>query len=269
MSAPDRVDRIALPAAILAARAAGDVLRHGFGQPLGRVETKAHRHDPVTVFDREADRVIADVLLDALPEVALLSEERAPHAADAELTWVVDPLDGTNNFVRGLPDFAVSIGLVDADGPRVACVFDPMREELFTAVRGEGARLNDRPLHVSAQASLDGASLGIGLSNETARRLTTLAKLPALAPHARALRIVGSAALDLAYVAAGRFDATWYLSLHAWDIAAGRLLVTEAGGRVTDLRGGPVRRPEADGVLATNGALHAALLVALPSSPAP
>lgn len=269
MSAPDRVDRIALPAAIRAARAAGDVLRRGFERPLGRVETKAHRHDPVTIFDREADRVIADVLLDALPEAGLLSEERAPHAADAPLMWVVDPLDGTNNFVRGVPDFAVSIGLVDADGPRIACVFDPMREELFTAVRGEGARCNERPLHVSTQASLDGASLGVGLSTETARRLATMAQLPALAPHVRALRIVGSAALDLAYVAAGRFDATWYLSLHAWDIAAGRLLVTEAGGRVTGLRGGPLGRPDEDGVLATNGALHAALLVALPSPPAP
>lgn len=252
----------ALQAAIAAARAAGAVLRRGFGTALDGTRTKAHRHDPVTVYDLAADRVIAEILLAADPRVGILSEE-GTRLGTAAASWVVDPLDGTNNFLRGVPDFAVSIALVDAEGSVVGCIYDPLRDDLYTAARGRGAERNGSPLRVSAQASLDGAVLGVGLSSEPVRRAATIAQLPALIDSARALRIVGSAALDLAYVAAGRFDATWYLSLHDWDVAAGRLLVCEAGGRVTDLRGRPLVSVADAGILASNGALHPLVLGAL------
>jgi myo-inositol-1(or 4)-monophosphatase len=252
--------------AVAAAHEAGEILRQGLGKPAG-AETKAHRHDPVTIYDREADRIIANVLLKTPAEIGLVSEEGTHRPPTSELCWVVDPLDGTNNFLRGVPDFAVSIGLVDRDGPCVACIYDPMRDETFTAVRGCGAERNGETLRVSTQTSPDGAVFGVGLSTELPRRTVLLAQLPRFAPHVRALRIVGSAALDLAYVAAGRFDATWYLSLHDWDIAAGRLLVTEAGGRVSGVRGEPLGAPDELGILASNGTLHSPLLAMLWDSP--
>ena len=258
----------ALEAAVTAARAAGVVLRRGFGTPLQGTVTKAHRHDPVTVFDREADRAIADILLAADPHLGLVSEE-GTHRAIHGARWIVDPLDGTNNFLRGVPDFAVSIALVDDAGPSIACVYDPLRDEMFTATRGGGAARNDEPLRVSSLSSLDGAVLGVGFSTEPDRRRATLGQLPAFVSLVRSLRIVGSAALDLAYVAAGRFDGTWYLSLHDWDVAAGWLLVTEAGGRVSDLRGGRLLSPETSGILASNGPLHPLLIAALAASPRP
>jgi len=243
-------------------------LRRGFGTSFEGTETKAHRHDPVTIYDRAADRAIAEVLRAADPRVGIVSEE-STHPGSAGASWVVDPLDGTNNFLRGVPDFAVSIALVDDQGPRVACVYDPLRDELFTAARGAGAERNGAQIRVSDQASLDGAALGVGFSTEPDRRALTIRQLPAFLGSARSLRIVGSAALDLAYVAAGRFDAAWYLSLHDWDIAAGRLLVTEAGGRVTDLRGAPLISALEGGILASNGTLHSPMLGALgaPVSP--
>jgi myo-inositol-1(or 4)-monophosphatase len=260
---PSTTNRLALDAAVHAARQAGAALRRGFADPAKEAETKAHRHDPVTIYDRQADRVIADILLAATPDAGLVSEEGTRSDGAGRLCWVVDPLDGTNNFLRGVPDFAVSIALTDPDGPCVACIYDPLRDELYTAIRGAGAERNGVRIRVSGQTTLDGAVLGIGFSTESARRLITLAQLPTFAPRVRSLRIVGSAALDLAYVAAGRFDATWYLSLYDWDVAAGRLLVSEAGGQVTDLSGSPLLCPHDDGVLASNGALHGPLLASL------
>ncbi len=249
----------ALSAAVEAAQAAGRVLRRGFGAPVLDARTKAHRHDPVTASDIEADAAIAAVLLAAAPGVRLVSEEGVRPGTAPYPVWVVDPLDGTNNFLRGVPEVAVSIALVDERGPIAGCVYDPFRDELFTAARGRGAERDGVRLAVSSLVTLDGAVLGVGFSTEPRRREVTLAQLPRFVNAVRALRIVGAAALDLAYVAAGRFDAAWYLSLHEWDVAAGRLLVDEAGGRVTDLRGEPLVAPER-GVLASNGALHAQLV---------
>ncbi len=259
----------ALEIAVHAARQAGAALRQGFADPAKVARPKTHRHDPVTIYDLEADRIIADTLLAATPDVPLLSEEGSRGDAAGLFRWVVDPLDGTNNFLRGVPSFAVSIALTDPDGPCVACVYDPMRDELYTALRGGGAERNGERIRVSEQATLDGAALGVGFSTELSRRRLTLAQLPAFVPHVRLLRIVGSAALDLAYVAAGRFDAAWYLSLSDWDVAAGQLLVAEAGGQVTSLDGSPLEAPPADGVLASNGPLHEALVTMLRPFPRP
>ena len=237
-------------------------MQQGFFAKDKAAETKAHRHDPVTVYDRRADEAIQQVLLGAFPNWAIVSEEGDKTTAASGTHWIIDPLDGTNNFLRGVPDFAVSIGLADEDGPAVACIYDPLRDEMFTAVRGEGAQRNGHAIEVSDHGAIDGAVLGIGLSTLPQRRAITLASLNRFTESVRSLRLTGSAALDLAYVAAGRFDATWYLSLHAWDVAAGMLLVAEAGGRVSDLHGAPLIDPD-HGILATNGRLHDAMVDAI------
>ena len=264
----DPILESALAAAVESARSAGTILRLGFDAEDKAAETKAHRHDPVTVYDRRADEAIQRILRRDFPDWAIVSEEGDTSKPASGPHWIIDPLDGTNNFLRGVPDFAVSIGLADVSGPAIACIYDPLRDELFTAIRGEGARRNGEPIQVSDHASLDGAVLGIGLSTLPQRRNITLANLSRFTESARSLRLTGSAALDLAYVAAGRFDATWYLSLHAWDVSAWILLVTEAGGRVSDLHGAPLRDPD-HGIVATNGRLHGAMVDAIsPEGPA-
>lgn len=256
--ARDELER-ALSTAVVASRRVGAALRGALSDPQIASETKAHRHDPVTDYDREAERILVDALGAAFPTWGILSEEGTDRPGSAACRWILDPLDGTNNLLRGVPHFATSIGLADGYGPVLACIYDPCRDEIYTAIRGGGAFLNGRRIETSRLASIDGAVLGVGFSTLPERRAPTLAQLPALAPHVRSLRLLGSAALDLAYVAAGRFDAVWYQSLHAWDVAAGRLLVTEAGGLVTDLSGGSLEDPET-GVLASNGPLHTAML---------
>lgn len=249
-----------LELAVEAATKAGDILRSGLHDPEKDESAKSHRNDPVTKYDHRADEAIGSVLLETLPDIPIVSEE-APGTASADVCrWVVDPLDGTTNFVCGLPHFCVSIALVEPDGTTVACIHDPIRRETFAALRGRGATVNGSPLAVSRRATLDRAAIGVGLSHQPLRRQAVHAVLPTLYPSARCLRVSGSAALDLAYVAAGRLDAAWYASLSEWDVAAGSLLVHEAGGRVTALSGSPLIRPDSEGVLATNGRIHRAML---------
>jgi myo-inositol-1(or 4)-monophosphatase len=262
LSPIDAVLREALVVATDAARRAGAVLRRGLLDPMVESQAKAHRHDPVTVYDREAERILVDALGSSFPTWGIVSEEGTNRAGSSPYRWILDPLDGTNNLLRGVPHVSTSIGLADGEGPVLACIYDPCRDELFTAVRGQGARLDGRPIQVSRLATLDGAVIGIGLSTLPERRTATLRQLPLLVPHARSLRLLGSAALDLAYVAAGRFDAVWYLSLDDWDVAAGRLLVTEAGGAISDLEGRPLLDARM-GIIASNGCLHSTMIRAL------
>jgi len=257
----------ALQVAVHAATAAGEILRAGLSDPNKGEAAKTHANDPVTEYDRRADEAIAAALTAGVPDVPILSEEGDGTARAAPRRWVVDPLDWTNNFVRSLPHISVSIALVEGSESVVACIRDPLRNETFTAIRGRGARLGETPLAVTRRPTLDGAAVGVGVSHRVDRREETHAVLPALYPAVRLLRVSGSAALDLAYVAAGRLDAVWYVSLGTWDVAAGRLLVSEAGGAVTGLSGAPLIEPDRQGVLATNGALHAAMLDTLHRNP--
>jgi len=252
----------ALRTARTAAYAAGEVLLSGLGSNDLNVRSKSHRHDPVTLYDLRADETIRSVIAREFPSHAVLSEESG-QAGDAEArTWVIDPLDGTNNYLRGIPHFAVSIALRSRDTLLVACVHDPVRSETFTAVAGAGAKRNGSAIRVSTQSALDGAAVAVGFSYDPERRVRTLDEIPGWIEEARALRATGSAALDLAYVAAGRFDVAWYLALSAWDVAAGILLIREAGGRATDLAGEPLVDP-LDGLVASNGLVHDAFLAAL------
>jgi myo-inositol-1(or 4)-monophosphatase len=176
---------------------------------------------------------------------------------------VVDPLDGTNNFAHGFPLFAVNLAAMQGNAILVGVTYDPLRDELFTAVRGGGAFLDGRPIHVSLRATLDEALVATGFPYDKATNPdNNLPQFVAVAPHVRGIRRGGSAALDLAYVAAGRLEAYWERGTYAWDVAPGILLVEEAGGRVTDYDGGEA---VADGgrFIASNGRVHAELMARL------
>ena len=226
--------------AIRAARKAGNILLKNFDRlDTLNVQNKG-LNDYVSEVDQQAEAVIIATILDAYPQHSILGEETGVHEGkgrDAEFEWVIDPLDGTTNYLHGLPQFAISIALKRKGILEMGIVYDPMREEMFTAYKGEGAFLNDRRIRVSQRKSLAGSLLGTGLPYRNEGYIDNyLQMLKALMLQTSGIRRPGSAALDFAYVAAGRFDGFWELGLSQWDFAAGALLVKEAGGVVTDIR---------------------------------
>ena len=260
----NNIEREYLHVAVRACRAAGRIQVAAFGTAPA-VEHKGEI-DLVTAIDRRSEKAILATIGRAFPGHGVLAEESDPRAGDAEHLWVVDPLDGTTNYSRGFPYFCVSVALARAGRVIVAAVYQPLLGELFTAIRGRGAFLNGRPLRVSGQPLLDQAFLATGFPYDIRRgRRTNIDHFANLATRCLAIRRAGAAALDLAYVAAGRFDGFWELKLRPWDIAAASLLIEEAGGRVTGLAGRPWRLPVRD-VAASNGLVHAELLEILSSS---
>jgi len=245
-----------LDAAIAAAREAGALIRRRLGH-YHSIETKSSLSDLVTDVDRESEALLADRLLSAFPGHLMLGEEEDP--SRVEYLWVCDPIDGTTNFVAGLPFCTVSVALARFGEPVVGVIYDPMRDELFAARRGGGAFLNGQRIQVSPERRLDQAMVATGFAYQTGLRRVTLDDAVRITPRIRNLRALGSAALHLAYVAAGRLTGFWERGLHAWDLAAGYLLVTEAGGVFTDLEGAPYRLSTTD-LLATNGPIHSELL---------
>jgi myo-inositol-1(or 4)-monophosphatase len=221
------------------ARTAGEVLMSYYGRPPEGLESKATETDLVSDADREAERAVRELLAADRPDDGLLAEEGSDSAGSSGRRWIVDPLDGTINFLYGFPAWAVSVALEDADGLAVGVVHSPVHAETFTAVRGEGARLNGRPLHVREQRKLERAMVATGFSYEAERRAEQAEVIRRLLPSARDIRRAGAAALDLAWLAAARLDAFYERGLHAWDCSAGELLVREAGGVVADLDGEP------------------------------
>ncbi len=227
--------------ALRAARRAGENIVRASDQ-LDRVEVRAKGvNDFVTEVDIAAEKEIIYHLHKAYPGHAILGEETGLTGdVEAEYRWVLDPLDGTTNFVRGIPHYAVSIACFHRGRVEHAVVLDPVRREEFTASRGRGAQLNGRRIRVSSITSLDGALLGTGIpfKNHCDDQLEPYARtLQVLAGQCAGIRRAGAASLDLAYVAAGRLDAFWEIGLSEWDLAAGALLVREAGGLVTDIDG--------------------------------
>jgi myo-inositol-1(or 4)-monophosphatase len=229
-----------LSAAEAIAREAGELLLEHGGRSL-EVHLKGEV-DLVTEADRASERLILKRIRERFPGHGVLAEESGAvgDARGAEYVWVVDPLDGTTNFAAGLPIWSVSLGILRR-GERVAgVVHDPSRGECFTALRGEGTRLNGRPLRVSGVSDLGSALLVTGFPYDIrTSSVNNLDHFERMMRRSRAVRRLGSAAIDLAYVACGRFDALWELKLHPWDVAAGALLVEEAGGIVTDFDGAP------------------------------
>jgi myo-inositol-1(or 4)-monophosphatase len=246
--------------AIDAAHAGGKVLRARFRTEVAsRMEVKG-LHDYVTSVDREAESVILDFLRARFPDHALMSEEGSPDAERAAYRWIVDPLDGTTNFAHGLSPFSVSIALEDGDGLLAGAVYDPMHEETFHAHRGGGARLNDQPIRCSDPGEPDRALIATGFPfRELSRLARYMRAFERVVRSTAGLRRAGSAAIDLAYTACGRYDGFFELGLSRWDLAAGALLILEAGGTVSDLSGGRGYLDSGD-VVAGGAAMHAMLL---------
>lgn len=246
-------------AAIRAASAAGALLAKHAGRPK-TVSTKRSAIDLVTEIDRAAERLIHDHLHRAYPAIGFLGEEYGQRRRDARSRWIVDPLDGTNNFVHGFPFFGVSIGLERQGEIVVGVIYDPLRAELFVATKGGGASLNGRRLAVSSTTSLARSLIATGFSTRfLTRRQPYLGWFEAFQKHSHGVRRMGSTVLSLAAVAAGRLEGFYERDLWPWDIAAGVLLIQEAGGRVSDLRGGPVTL-NAGRLVASNGRIHEEML---------
>jgi myo-inositol-1(or 4)-monophosphatase len=225
--------------------------------PLSNTGLTSSRRRPAS------EKTILAIIGRAFPGHGVLAEESDPRTGDAEHLWVVDPLDGTTNYSRGFPYFCVSVALARAGRVVVAAVYQPLLDEMFTAIRGHGAFLNGSRLRVSGQAYLEQAFLATGFPYDIRRsRRTNIDHFSAFATRCLAIRRAGAAALDLAYVAAGRFDGFWELKLRPWDIAAASLLVEEAGGRVTGLAGRPWRLSMRD-IVASNGRVHHEMLAVL------
>ena len=247
--------------AVELARKAGDLVRQGYGQTI-QANHKGTL-DLVTEYDVRSERLVTEAIRQAFPEDAILAEESG-QSGTGDLRWLIDPLDGTTNFAHGLPIFCVSIAYARGNEPLLGVIFDPTRDELFQTSAGGGAWLNGRRLHVSKETSLSESLLVTGFPYDIRTNAdNNLDHFAAFAMRSRAVRRLGSAALDLAYVAAGRFEGHWELRLSPWDFAAGILLVREAGGTVTRADGGPDVFAEPTSLLATNGSVHQEMLSVL------
>ena len=249
-----------LRTALRAAQAAAKIHQRNVGGDLG-IQTKTTETDLVTRVDKESEAKIREILLGEYPEHTVLGEEEG-QSEEASHRWIVDPLDGTLNYAHGFPFYCVSIGLEIEGELEVGVVLDSFRNELFTAVRGEGALMNGAPIQVTSESVLRSAMLATGFSYNPETASNNIEVSARMMHRCRALRRPGAAALDLCYVACGRLDGFWELKLNAWDVAAGVLIIQEAGGRVTGPSG--ERYHVEDKVLvSSNGALHEALLEGL------
>jgi myo-inositol-1(or 4)-monophosphatase len=224
--------------AVRAARRAGSIINRAAldGAPLNIRSKRVN--DFVTQIDQAAEEAIIQTVRRAYPDHAFLAEESGTTAGDAEYRWIIDPLDGTTNFIHGFPQYCVSVAVQHRDSTAHGVVYDPLKNELFTASKGRGAFLNDRRVRVSKCERLKDALVGTGFPFKELSRLEPYTRqLTTMMQSSAGVRRAGAAALDLAYVACGRLDAFWELGLSAWDMAAGALLIQEAGGLIGDLEG--------------------------------
>ncbi len=242
-----------LTIAVRAAEAGAEILTDRFGSTF-HTDMK-RRFDPVTEVDQLAEAAVVETIRRHRPDDAILAEESGA-AIGGRRRWIVDPLDGTVNFVHGIPHVAVSVALWDGDRPLVGVIVDPLRRERFAAAAGAGATLDDRPIHVSSVARLEGSVVATGFPYDHGDHGPAYAAtLGAVLERVNGIRRFGSAALDLAWVAAGRYEAYFELGIAPWDQAAGILIVREAGGTVTGVDGTP-STPETPMVVASNASVH-------------
>jgi myo-inositol-1(or 4)-monophosphatase len=228
---------------------AGDLLLERYGGPAQGVSSKSSETDLVSEADRASEAAILDLLMRERPSDGLLGEEGSSRDGDSGRRWVIDPLDGTINYLYGFPAWCVSVALEDADGGLAGVVHDPLRDETFSASRGAGAFLNGNRVQVNSEEALDHALVATGFAYQAPVRAAQSELLTNVLPRVRDIRRAGAAALDLAWVAAGRLDAYFERGLKPWDWAAARLLIAEAGGAVAELGGDPPGLAAANPVL--------------------
>ena len=243
-----------------AARVAGKLLRDAFGKQIS-VEEKAPA-DYVTNIDRESERIISELLGSAYPDFGFLGEESGKTGTDSEWEWMVDPLDGTRNFVRGIPIYALSIGLARGGRPVLGAVYDPLRDEMFTGGAGQGARLNGESIQPSAAGGLDSCVVAMDFGKNAGVYERSYEILGRLMHRFQSVRMTGVMALGIPYVAAGRTDIYFNLKASEWDIAGGIALARESGVMVTDLSGTETPIP-LEGLIAANPAVHAEFIQAI------
>jgi myo-inositol-1(or 4)-monophosphatase len=242
--------------AIEAARKAGRILCDGFGKKF-TISSKESIHDVVTEFDRAAEEAIISHLKNLFPSHSFLAEESGRSENDTgEICWIIDPLDGTMNFARHIPIFCICIAAVAGSRVETGVIYNPMLDELFVAERGFGAYLNGKRLHVSQVNEMKMAMLATGFPYSSGDVHNLIVQFSNFLKHANPIRQMGSAALALAYIAAGRFDIFWALNLRPWDVAAAHLLIEEAGGKITHFDGSPYDLFRVSNILATNHLLH-------------
>nr|MDJ0980697.1 inositol monophosphatase family protein [Kiloniellales bacterium] len=247
---------------IRAADRAARGLKRDFGEVANLQVSRKGPADFVSAADLRAEQVLREQLRRARPDYGLLMEESgaSPGAAESGRRWIVDPLDGTTNFLHGLPHFAISIALEEAGELLAAVIYDPVKDDMFWAEKGAGAYLNDRRMRVSSRSRLDSALIATGIPYMGhGEHADFQAELALVMAETAGVRRWGAAALDLAYVAAGRYDGFWERGLSPWDIAAGLLLVREAGGYASAIEGGPVTL-DGDSILVANDQLHGPLV---------
>jgi myo-inositol-1(or 4)-monophosphatase len=251
-----------LKTAQFAARRAGEIIRTSYARLTGADVAEKRENDMVTRVDVEAQKDVVSILREAFPEDHIVAEETLDDTVNAGISpkaprrWYIDPLDGTTNYIHAYPMFATSVALAENNRIVIGVTYDPMRDEMFHAVRGEGAFLNDLPIRVSGISDKRRTLLATGFPFRARSYLDDYLKtFRHFFNNSRGIRRGGSATLDLAYVAAGRVDAFWEMTLSPWDMAAGVVLVEEAGGRVTDFWGG-TSSLESGHIVATNGTFH-------------
>jgi len=245
--------------AVRAARAAGDAIVRQMDFVNDIPVKEKGRNDFVTEIDQHAEAIIIETIKNAYPDHAFLGEETGK-SGDSDFEWIIDPLDGTTNYLHGFPQFAVSIALRNKGRLEQAVIYDPLRQELFTASKGAGAQLNNRRVRVSQRRTLEGALLGTGFPFKDQALLDEyLESFRAFFPMTSGIRRAGAASLDLAYLACGRLDGFWEYKLKLWDIAAGVLLVREAGGMISDIDGGD-HYMETGNIVAANSSLLKVML---------
>ncbi|HHE54577.1 MAG TPA: inositol monophosphatase [Caldithrix abyssi] len=243
-----------------AARTAGKILLDNFRKiPANEIRRKL-KNDFISFVDEQSEKSILKTIADAFPEHAFLAEEQGGSAHDHDYLWIIDPLDGTTNYLQGVPVFAISIGLLHKGQPKLGVIYDPLHDEMFWAERGKGAFLNGRPITVSKKSRLDESFIATGFPFKAKHLLEPyLATFQDIFKECIGKRRMGAAAIDLAYVAAGRFDGFWELGLSPWDQAAGWVIVEEAGGKVTDFWGNQDFL-YSHYTLASNGLIHKQLI---------
>lgn len=247
-----------LELAVAVAKEAGELIKERFGRDV-QYELKSSPHDLVTEADRLVEEAIIERIRTTYPEHDIVSEECAPERSHSSRRWVIDPIDGTTNYAHGIPFFSISIAFEKDERLISGVVYDPTRDELFSAQIGQGARLNGQPIEISPAQELKRGLIATGFPYVPELRDLNLKYFEALLPATQGLRRLGSAALSLAYVACGRLDGYWDLDLNRWDLAAGVLLVQEAGGRVSDLSGDDLPYDHRE-IVASNGRIHGEMI---------